>query len=44
MKILNEHFYTPQSGVLDTFTQVREKERETKKEKEVKGLLRDIFV
>ena len=32
----------PQSGSLDIFTQVREKERE-KKEKEEKGLLRDIF-
>ena len=41
--ILNEHYYTPQSGILNTFTQVRDKERE-KKEKEEKRLLRDIFV
>ena len=32
-----------QSGDLDSFTQVREKERK-KKEKEEKGLLRDISV
>ena len=33
----------PQNGGLDTFAQVREKERE-KKEKEEKGLLRELFV
>ena len=41
--MLNEHWYKHQSGDLDTFTQVREKERK-KKEKEEKRLLRDIFV
>ena len=45
-KILNEHFYMSQSGVLDTFTQVKEEEKRErrKKEKEEKRLLRDIFV
>ena len=42
---MNEHCYTHQSGGLDTFTQAREKERGKKeKQKEEKGLLRDIFV
>ena len=30
---LNEHYYRPQSGDLDSFIQAREKEREKKRKK-----------
>ena len=42
LNLLNELIYMLQSADLDTFIQVSEKERK-KKEKEEKGLLRDIF-
>ena len=31
LKILYEHFYTPQSGVLDTFIQLKGEKRERRK-------------
>ena len=47
LDLLNEHCYMLQSGGLDTFTQVREKERK-KKEKEKKDcwetFLFDVFL
>ena len=40
IKLLNEHSYKHQSGALDTYSSKKKR----KKEKEEKGLLRDIFV
>ena len=46
LKILYEHFYTPQSGVLDTFIQVKEREKKkTKKKKDCwETFLFDVFL
>ena len=44
LKILYEHFYTPQSGVLDTSIQVKEREKRKKKKDCWETFLFDVFL